>query len=100
TLVRSINTSIVAILPVAALLYVGALALGAGALKDLSLSLFIGMIAGIYSSAFIATPLVVHLKEGEKEISDSDRRAKARAKREAADPYSDVPAAEGQSWSP
>lgn len=92
TLVRSINTSIVAILPVGALLYVGLFTLGAGSLKDLSLALFIGMIAGTYSSVFIATPLAVHLKENEPEISEQDRRARARAKRDAADRYAGVPA--------
>src|SRR5690606_25089627 len=89
TLVRSINTTIVALLPVAVILY-ASLSLGAGALKDLSLSLFVGMAAGAYSSIFIATPLVVQLKLREKDISLSDARAKARARR-AADPYATVP---------
>lgn len=89
TLVRSINTSIVALLPVAVILY-ASLSLGAGALKDLSLSLFVGMAAGAYSSIFIATPLAVHLKLMEKDISASDARAKARARR-GADPYAAVP---------
>ena len=62
TLVRSINTSVVALLPVGALLYVGVVTLGSGALKDLALSLFVGMAAGAYSSIFIATPLLVQLK--------------------------------------
>jgi preprotein translocase subunit SecF len=90
TLVRSINTSIVALLPVAALLYVGVATLGSGALKDLSLALFVGMLSGTYSSIFIATPLLVQLKEREKEISQQAARAKARAKRDA-DRYADVP---------
>ena len=76
TLVRSINTSIVALLPVGALLYVGVFTLGSGALKDLALALFVGMAAGTYSSIFIATPLVVQLKSGEKEITEQDARAK------------------------
>ena len=91
TLVRSINTSIVALLPVAALLYVGIFQLGSGALKDLALALFIGMAAGTYSSIFIATPLVAQLKSREKQISISDARAKARARRDA-DRYANVPA--------
>lgn len=90
TLVRSLNTSIVALLPVAAILYVSITTLGVGSLKDLSLSLFVGMAAGAYSSIFIATPLAVHLKQGEKDISDSDARAKARRRR-AVDRYADVP---------
>ncbi len=90
TLVRSINTSIVALLPVGAILYVGVATLGTGALKDLSLSLFVGMAAGAYSSIFIATPLVVHLKSHEKAITEQDARAKARARR-SVDRYADVP---------
>ncbi|HEX2895665.1 MAG TPA: protein translocase subunit SecF [Marmoricola sp.] len=91
TLVRSINTSIVALLPVAALLYVGIFQLGSGALKDLALALFIGMAAGAYSSIFIATPLVAQLKSMEKQISEQDARARARARRDA-DRYANVPA--------
>src|SRR3954469_6090205 len=75
TLVRSINTSIVALLPVGVILYVGVATLGTGALKDLSLSLFVGMAAGAYSSIFIATPLVVQLKERETGIKAGDARA-------------------------
>jgi preprotein translocase subunit SecF len=90
TLVRSINTSIVALLPVGAILWVGVATLGTGALKDLALSLFVGMAAGAYSSIFIATPLAVHLKQGEREITEADRRAKARARRHV-DPYASVP---------
>ena len=91
TLVRSINTSIVALLPVGALLYVGMFTLGSGALKDLALALFVGMAAGTYSSIFIATPLVVQLKSGEKEITEQDARARARQRRDA-DRYANVPA--------
>ncbi len=90
TLVRSINTSIVALLPVGAILYVGAVSLGTGALKDLALALFVGMAAGTYSSIFIATPLAVQLKSGEKEITQQDARAKARTRRDV-DRYADVP---------
>jgi preprotein translocase subunit SecF len=91
TLVRSINTSIVALLPVAALLYVGVASLGSGALKDLALALFVGMAAGAYSSIFIATPLAAQLKSREKEITLQDARAKARVRRDA-DRYANVPA--------
>jgi len=91
TLVRSINTSIVALLPVGALLYVGIFQLGSGALKDLALALFVGMAAGAYSSIFIATPLVAQLKSREKAISEQDARARARQKRDA-DRYASVPA--------
>ncbi|MEZ5186277.1 MAG: protein translocase subunit SecF [Candidatus Nanopelagicales bacterium] len=63
TLIRSINTSVVALLPVAAILFVGAGLLGAGTLKDLALVLFIGMAAGTYSSIFVATPVLCQIKE-------------------------------------
>jgi preprotein translocase subunit SecF len=83
TLVRSINTSIAALLPVGAILYVGAFQLGSGPLKDLALALFVGMAAGAYSSIFIATPLLVQLKEREPAIKDQARRVAQRRAREA-----------------
>jgi preprotein translocase subunit SecF len=67
TLVRSINTSVVAVLPVGSILFIGSVLLGAGTLRDIALALFIGMIAGTYSSIFIAAPLYVHLRENEPE---------------------------------
>jgi preprotein translocase subunit SecF len=91
TLVRSINTSIVALLPVGALLYVGVVTLGSGALKDLALALFVGMAAGLYSSVFIATPLVVQLKEMEPGVKAGDARAIRHNKRKEADRYASVP---------
>ncbi len=90
TLVRSINTSIVALIPVGCILYVGAVQLGTGSLKDFALSLFVGMAAGVYSSVFIATPLLVHLKSNESEVQQAEKREKAR-RRAAADPYASVP---------
>lgn len=90
TLVRSINTSTVALLPVLSILITSILVLGDGDLKDLSLALFVGMAAGTYSSIFIATPLLVTLKSKEKAITDQERRAKARQKRDA-DRYASVP---------
>lgn len=68
TLVRSINTSVVALLPVASILVVGAFILGAGTLRDIALALFVGMLVGTYSSIFIATPLEVTLREREPRI--------------------------------
>ena len=70
TLVRSINTSLTALLPVATILFVGAGLLGAGTLKDLSLVLFVGMLSGTYSSIFIATPVLADLKERQPEYRD------------------------------
>jgi preprotein translocase subunit SecF len=80
TLVRSINTSVVALLPVASILFIGAFLLGAGTLKDISLALFVGIAAGTYSSIFIATPLLVDLRRNEPDIkAHSDRLLKRRA---------------------
>src|SRR3954470_2405747 len=90
TLVRSINTSVVALLPVGALLYVGVVSLGSGALKDLALALFVGMAAGAYSSIFIATPLLAHMKAREPEVKDLEKRLQARRRHEV-DRYASVP---------
>ena len=70
TLVRSMNTSLTALLPVASILFVGAGLLGAGTLKDLALVLFVGMLSGTYSSIFIATPVLADLKEREPQYKD------------------------------
>jgi preprotein translocase subunit SecF len=78
TLMRSINTSIIALLPVAGLLFVGAGLLGVGTLKDLALVLFVGLAAGTYSSIFLATPIVADLKEREPEQVALRRRVLAR----------------------
>ena len=78
TLVRSINTSIVGLLPVAALLFVGAYVLGAGTLKDLALALFVGIAVGTYSSVFIATPVLADLKEREPTMKALHARVTAR----------------------
>jgi preprotein translocase subunit SecF len=86
TLVRSLNTSLVAILPVAAILFIGTTLFGAGTLKDLSLSLFVGMIVGTYSSLCVATPLLVQLKERDpkyRELRANIARREASAKRKA-----------------
>lgn len=78
TLMRSINTSVIALLPVAGLLFVGAGLLGVGTLKDLALVLFVGLAAGTYSSIFLATPIVAVLKEREPEQVALRRRVLAR----------------------
>ncbi|HET8599642.1 MAG TPA: protein translocase subunit SecF [Segeticoccus sp.] len=75
TLVRSINTSVVALLPVASILVVGFTLLGAGTLLDLSLALFVGIAAGTYSSIFIATPLLADLREREPRMKALAKRA-------------------------
>ncbi len=80
TLVRSVNTSVVALLPVGAILFVGAGLLGAGTLKDLSLALFVGIAAGTYSSIFIATPFLAQLMERDPQMQALARRVRARGK--------------------
>ncbi len=79
TLVRSINTSVIALLPVAAILFVGGGLLGAGELKDLALVLFVGMLSGTYSSIFIATPVLADLKEREPQYQALAKRVSVRA---------------------
>lgn len=80
TVVRSINTSIVALLPVLAIIIVGAGLLGAGTLLDLAVVLAIGMTAGTYSSIFIATPFLVELKDRQPEMKALRARVLARRK--------------------
>jgi preprotein translocase subunit SecF len=93
TLVRSINTSIIALLPVAGLLIIGAGLLGAGSLKDLALALLIGLASGAYSSIFIATPLVADMKEREPAYRQLARRVAAR--QSAGSPLPAAPATSG-----
>jgi preprotein translocase subunit SecF len=78
TLMRSINTSVIALLPVAGLLFVGAGLLGVGTLKDLALVLFVGLAAGAYSSIVLATPIVADLKAREPEVIALHKRVMAR----------------------
>jgi preprotein translocase subunit SecF len=78
TLMRSINTSVVALLPVLAIIIVGAGFLGAGTLLDLAVALAIGMAVGAYSSIFIATPFLVSLKEAQPEMKSLRTRVLAR----------------------
>lgn len=84
TLARSINTSLVAILPVLAVLVVGADILGATTLQNYGLALFVGLVSGAYSSIFIASPLLAWMKEREPRYRDLAARAAQRAERRAA----------------
>jgi preprotein translocase subunit SecF len=80
TLVRSINTSIIALLPVTAILVVATALLGANnELEELALVLFIGMLSGTYSSIFIATPVLCDLKEREPQYQALAKRVSVRA---------------------
>ena len=76
TLIRSLNTSLIALLPVAALLFSGIMSGGVGVLQDLALALLVGIAVGTYSSIFIATPLLADLKEREPEMRDLARRVR------------------------
>jgi preprotein translocase subunit SecF len=104
-MIRSINTSIVALLPVGALLFVGAGLLGAGTLKDLGLVLFVGMMVSFYTSLFFAAPLLAELKLRQprfrahtqrvlaKRAAQANRDAQKQARqREGGDVQDDVPA--------
>ena len=95
TLVRSINTSIIALLPVLGLLVIGAGLLGAGSLNDLSLALFIGLASGAYSSIFIATPLLCDFKEREPTYQQLAKRVASRRVKEARDAAALQPATVG-----
>src|SRR3954447_15218189 len=91
TLVRSINTMMVAVLPVASILFIGAFLLGAGTLRDLSLALFIGIIIGTAATIFVAAPMYAWLRQGEAPLVKQaqrvkQRRAEAAAKAAAAEP--------------
>jgi preprotein translocase subunit SecF len=80
TLVRSINTSLIALLPVAAILIVSTSLLGANnELEELALVLFVGMLSGTYSSIFIATPVLADLKEREPQYRALAKRVSVRA---------------------
>jgi len=82
TLMRSINTSLIALLPVAGLLVAGVAILGSGTLKDLSLVMLIGMLVGAYSSVFIAVPIAVDLKLRDPAIKAHTARVLAKRKAE------------------
>ncbi|GAA1218033.1 protein translocase subunit SecF [Rhodoglobus aureus] len=77
TLVRSINTGVVAALPVGAILFIGAYVLGAGTLRDIALALFIGIVVGTYSTIFIAAPLYAQFRENEPDILSRTKRLTA-----------------------
>jgi preprotein translocase subunit SecF len=91
TVVRSINTTVVALLPIAAVLVMGFTVIGPGTLLDLSLVLFIGMAVGAYSSIFLATPLLVTMRLKDPAVQQLD---KAAAKYQARQPKRGTTAAE------
>ena len=84
TLVRSINTMMVAILPVGAILFIGAGLLGAGTLRDLSLALFVGILIGTAATIFVAAPLYAWLRQGEPDLVKQAKRVQQRRAENAA----------------
>jgi preprotein translocase subunit SecF len=84
TVVRSINTTVTALLPVGAILVVGTVVLGTGPLKDLSLALFVGIAVGAYSSIFIAPSLLAVFKEREPGMQALSKRVSAKKAQTAA----------------
>jgi preprotein translocase subunit SecF len=85
TMVRSINTTVIGVLPIVAVLVVGALFLGPGVLLDLSLVLVVGIIIGAYSSIFIATPILVSLRRNDPRVVELEKRAQRHQARKAKD---------------
>ena len=85
TMVRSINTTVIGLLPITAVLIVGAIFLGPGVLLDLSLVLFVGILIGAYSSIFIATPLLVSLRSRDASVLELDKKAARHQARKAKD---------------
>ena len=90
TLVRSINTAIVGVLPVGAILFIGAFILGAGTLQDLSLSLFVGILVGMFGTLFVSAPLYASLRLGEAQIREHTAKVESGS-------FKDAEAADGDS---
>lgn len=90
TLVRSINTAIVGVLPVGAILFIGAFILGAGTLQDLSLSLFVGILVGMFGTLFVSAPLYASLRLGEAQIREHTAKVESGS-------FKDADEAEGDS---
>lgn len=78
TMIRSFNTSVIALLPVLGLLVIGYILLGSGTLQDLALVQMTGMIAGVMSSVFLATPLLVDFKMRDPKFKQQSERVRAR----------------------
>ena len=93
---RSLNTSLTTLLPVSALLFIGAGLLGASTLEDLALALLIGILAGTYSSIFFATPILAILKERESRYRNvREKVLREQRRRRVTEDKSPVPATVG-----
>ncbi len=95
TMVRSINTTVIGLLPIAAVLVVGSVFLGPGVLVDLSLVLFVGILVGAYSSIFIATPFLVTLRRKDASVVELEKKA-LRFQAKKAHEADEVPPASGE----
>jgi preprotein translocase subunit SecF len=95
-LMRSLNTSLVAVLPVASLLFVGTYVFGGLVLRDFALALFVGLLTGAYSSIFVATPFLAWLKEREPRY----RALRARAQADLTRAARSAPAADSAAGEP
>ena len=91
-LMRSLNTSFVALLPVVSLLVVGSGIMGAITLRDFALALFVGLLTGAYSSIFVATPILAWLKEREPQYGALRERSAAQLARVEVETPAPVPA--------
>lgn len=101
-LMRSLNTSITTLLPIASVLVIGAMILGATTLEEYGLALFLGLLSGAYSSLFIATPLLAVLKEREPEMREARESVSARRRGNKGEPdtVDDNPLAPGSAPRP
>lgn len=84
TLMRSINTAVIGVLPIAALMVIAVWMLGVGTLKDLALVQLVGLLVGTYSSIFFATPLLVSLKERWGPVAAHTKKVQAKRSNAAA----------------
>ncbi|BBZ04851.1 protein-export membrane protein SecF [Mycolicibacterium chitae] len=96
TFMRSINTSVISVLPIIALIVVAVWLLGVGTLKDLALVQLVGVIVGTYSSIFFATPLLVSLRERTEKVRNHTRRVERKRARAAGNTDADEPADKGR----
>ena len=99
TFMRSINTSLIGVLPVLALMVVAVWLLGVGTLKDLALVQLVGILVGTYSSIFFATPLLVTLRERTELVRTHTRRV-GRRRKAGAEPAKEAKSTEDESASP
>lgn len=95
TLVRSITTSVVGILPVGSILFIGAGLLGAGTLSDIALAIFVGIIVGTLATLFVQAPLYAALRRGDDDVKQADAAVLARRAATGQAPEGAVEAADG-----